>query len=85
MSQDVPVIEKYSVTGYFEDGTTLSEEAGNTVEEIFGYQDKSKLVYFDINDGTFAYGVDLFQRRFGVQGTWFELEYTQDGNIEPVR
>lgn len=79
---------KYIWTAYFDDGVILEQPADDryskhdenaehnpsAFRDIIDHQKKAKLIYFDINDGTFAYGVDLPTGRFGINGTWFSLE-----------
>ena len=79
---------KYRWTAYFEDGKVMeqpeddryskhddtAEYNPSSFRDLLEYEEKSKLIYFDINDGTFAYGVDMPSGRFGINGTWFSLE-----------
>lgn len=64
----------YQWTGYFEDGLVLEETEDNSFKDLLAHISKSKLIYFDINDGTHAYGVDIKTGFFGIQGTWFSIE-----------
>lgn len=78
---------KYLWTAYFDDGKVIEQPADDryskhdddaeynpsAFRDLLDYQKKAKLIYFDINDGTFAYGVDLPSGRFGINGTWFEV------------
>lgn len=87
---------KYLWTAYFEDGKVLEQSADDSysdyaaaeysstsLEALFDYSKKAKLIYFDINDGTFAYGIDLPSRRFGINGTWFSLP--EEVPLEDIR
>ena len=79
---------KYLWTGYFLDGKILeqprddkyskhdddAEHNPSAFRDLLDYMETSDLIYFDINDGTFAYGVDLPTGRFGINGTWFSIE-----------
>lgn len=79
---------KYRWTAYFDDGTVLkqpeddryskhvdgAEHNPSAFRDILDHEKIAKLIYFDLNDGTFAYGVDLPSGRFGINGTWFGLE-----------
>lgn len=83
---------KYTWTGYFDDGKILeqpeddryskhddnAEHNPSSFRDLLDHMDKAKLIYFDINDGTFAYGVDLPTGRFGINGTWFSLESLEE-------
>ena len=85
---------KYIWTGYFDDGKVMEQPEDDryskhddaadhnptAFRDLLEYMDKAKLIYFDINDGTFAYGVDLPTGRFGINGTWFSME----GQNEPL-
>ena len=64
----------YRWTGYFDDGLVLEESEDNSFKDLLAHMSKSKLIYFDINDGTNAYGVDIGTGLFGIQGTWFSIE-----------
>lgn len=79
---------KYIWTGYFDDGKVMEQPEDDryskhddaadhnptAFRDLLEYMDKAKLIYFDINDGAFAYGVDLPTGRFGINGTWFSIE-----------
>jgi len=79
---------KYLWTAYFEDGKIISQPEDDryskhddsfthnpsAFRDLLDYEKVSKLIYFDINDGIFAYGVDLPSGRFGINGTWFSIE-----------
>ena len=79
---------KYVFTGYFDDGKVLEQPADDRYSkhddnaehnktaftDLIEYQKRAKLIYFDINDGTFVYGIDLPSGRFGINGTWFSIE-----------
>lgn len=71
---------KYTFTAYFADGMVMTEPKVSTYEEsiellkeVYKHDKKSKLIYFDINDGVFAYGVNMPNGKFGINGTWFSL------------
>lgn len=78
--------KKYYWTAYFEDGMVMSEENGADYDEMLKYRKESDLLYIDLNDGSYAYGVDLRTLRFGVQGTWFDLDSVPGGydTVDPV-
>lgn len=79
---------KYLWTGYFDDGKVLEQPEDDryskhddaadhnptAFRDLLDYCSKANLIYFDINDGTFAYGVDLPTGNFGINGTWFNIE-----------
>lgn len=87
-----PAPLKYLWTAYFEDGKVMEQPADDryskhddsaeynpsAFRDLLEYQEKAKLIYFDINDGTFAYGFDFNLGRFGISGTWFSLETEEE-------
>jgi len=80
---------KYKFTAYFEDGKVIAQSDKDTLSDTSGsfqsiidYSKKANLIYFDINDGVFAYGVDLPSGRFGINGTWFLTEKPDDKIIK---
>lgn len=82
---------KYLWTAYFEDGKIMEqkEDGSLSYEEVIEYQEKAKLIYIDLNDGTFAYGIDLPTQRFGINGTWFQVGDSKDDtealtHVQPV-
>lgn len=83
--KDISEPLKYTFTAYFEDGsvltepkTSIREESIELLKEVIKYNKKSKLIYFDINDGVFAYGINMPNGKFGINGTWFLL--SDDGS-----
>lgn len=94
---------KYLWTAYFEDGKVLEQPADDrysgyvegaehnfsSFKDLTDYEKKAKLIYFDINDGSFAYGIDFAygvdvpSRRFGINGTWFSLP--EEEPLEDIR
>ncbi len=88
---------KYLWTAYFEDGVVLEQPADDryskhvegaeqnpsAFKDLLDYTEKAKLIYFDINDGSFAYGIDMPSRRFGINGTWFSLP--EEEPLEDIR
>lgn len=88
---------KYLWTAYFDDGKVLEQPADDrysghvdgadhnpsSFKDLLDYEKKAKLIYFDINDGSFAYGIDMPSRRFGINGTWFSLP--EEEPLEDVR
>lgn len=79
---------KYLWAAYFDDGAIIEQPADDryskhddnaehnpsSFRDILDHEKKAKLIYFDINDQVFAYGVDLPSGRFGINGTWFSME-----------
>jgi len=79
---------QYLWTAWFDDGTVIKQPADDryskheddadnnpsAFRDIIDHQKKANLIYFDINDDVFAYGIDLPSGRFGINGTWFSLE-----------
>lgn len=81
---------KYLWTAYFSDGKVIeqpqddryskhddsAEHNPSAFRDILDHQELEdvELIYFDLNDGSFAYGIDLPSGRFGINGTWFSLE-----------
>lgn len=65
--------KKFYWSAYFKDGTVLEEENGATLEMLNKQRRKDTLIYIDLNDGSFAYGVEIATGRFGINGTWFSL------------
>lgn len=84
----VPQPLKYLWTAYFDDGKVIAQPEDDryskhddaaeynpsSFRDLLEYQEKADLIYFDINDKVFAYGIDFRDFRFGINGTWFSLE-----------
>lgn len=84
----VPQPLKYLWTAYFDDGKVLkqpeddryskhddaAEHNPSSYRDLLDYEKQASIIYFDINDGTFAYGIDTRQWKFGINGTWFGIE-----------
>ena len=79
---------KYLWTAYFNDGAVIeqspddryskhddaAEHNPSAFRDILDHEKHAQLIYFDINDKVFAYGIDLPSGRFGINGTWFSIE-----------
>lgn len=79
---------QYLFTAYFDDGINVeqgpddryskhdddAEWNPSAFRDVLERQKEAELLYFDINDGVFAYGLDLRTWKFGINGTWFSLE-----------